>query len=157
MSTTRTRVAVVGGGILGVSTARHLARAGSDVVLITDGELTSNASGRSLSWLNSAGIRSEAYHRLRLAGIDRYRTLAAQQPTADWLRFDGGLAWQAADRADDLYRKHAHEVAQCYDSWLRSPEQVSELVPGVDIAAIPSAGAIWNPGEGWVDLPSLAQ
>ena len=53
------RVAVVGGGVVGVSTAHQLARAGADVVLVTEGELTSNASGRSLSWLNSAGIRSE--------------------------------------------------------------------------------------------------
>jgi glycine/D-amino acid oxidase-like deaminating enzyme len=34
---------------------------------------------------------------------------------------------------------------------------VAGLVPGVDPAAVPGTGAIWNPGEGWVDLPSLGQ
>ena len=56
----RLRVAVVGGGVIGVSTAQQLARAGADVVLVTEGELASGASGRSLSWLNSSGLRSEA-------------------------------------------------------------------------------------------------
>ena len=35
--------------------------------------------------------------------------------------------------------------------------EVSAQTPGVNAAAIPDAGAIWNPGEGWVDLPSLVQ
>ena len=86
------KVAVVGGGVIGVSTARQLARAGADVILLTESELTSGASGRSLSWLNAAGMWREPYHRLRMAGIDRYRTLSAQQPGLPWLRFSGGLA-----------------------------------------------------------------
>ncbi len=92
------KVVVVGGGVLGVSTAQQLARSGAEVVLVTEGELASQASGRSLSWLNSAGVRSEHYHRLRMAGIDRYRTLSATHPGLDWLRFDGGLAWRGGGR-----------------------------------------------------------
>lgn len=149
------RVAVVGGGIIGISTARHLALAGADVTLVTEGELTNNASGRSLSWLNSAGIRSEPYHRLRIAGIDRYRTLAARLGEVDWLRFTGGLAWTAD--ADTVRRHHEHEVAHGYDSHLVTPAQVGDLVPGVDPAAVPATGAVFNPGEGWVDLPSLSE
>ena len=91
MTNSKPRVAVVGGGVIGVSTAQHLARAGADVVLVTDGELANNTSGRSLSWLNAAGAYSEVYHRLRIAGIDRYRTVAARHRVSDWLRFDGGL------------------------------------------------------------------
>ncbi|MEV7094989.1 FAD-binding oxidoreductase [Amycolatopsis sp. NPDC051045] len=157
MSSTPAPVVVVGGGIIGISTARHLAVAGAEVTLITEGEPTSNASGRSLSWLNSAGLRSEEYHRLRLAGIDRYRTLAARQAGVDWLRFDGGLAWSALGDADGLRRQHEHELALGYDSHLLDPGRVAATVPGVDPAAVPPTGAVWNPGEGWVDLPSLAQ
>jgi glycine/D-amino acid oxidase-like deaminating enzyme len=149
------KVAVVGGGVLGVSTAQQLARAGADVVLVTDGQLTSGASGRSLSWLNSAGLRSERYHRLRMAGIDRYRTLSAQHPGLNWLRFDGGLAWQ--DQTDELRRQHEYELARGYDSQLLTPNQVATRIPGVDPAAVPHVGALWRPGEGWVDLPSLVR
>jgi glycine/D-amino acid oxidase-like deaminating enzyme len=151
------KVAVLGGGVIGVSTAHQLARAGADVILLTESQLTNGASGRSLSWLNAAGMWREPYHRLRMAGIDRYRTLSAQQPDVRWLRFAGGLAWYPQDKDEELRRRHDHEVAHGYDSHLLKPEDVSTHAPGVNPAAIPDTGAIWNPGEGWVDLPSLVQ
>jgi glycine/D-amino acid oxidase-like deaminating enzyme len=151
------RTAVVGGGVLGVSTAHQLARAGAEVVLMTEGELTSGASGRSLSWLNSAGVRAEAYHRLRMAGIDRYRTLAAHHRVSDWLRFDGGLSWTTAAQAQRMQEWHRDERARGYDSHLLGPDEVAARVGGVDPDAVPVTGAVWNPGEGWVDLPSLVR
>lgn len=151
------KVAVVGGGVIGVSIAQQLARAGADVILLTENVLTSGASGRSLSWLNAAGMWREPYHRLRMVGIDRYRTLSAQQPGLRWLRFAGGLSWYPADKGEELHRRHDHEIAHGYDSHLLRPGDVSAHTPGVNPAAIPDTGAIWNPGEGWVDLPSLVQ
>ena len=156
-SSSPVKVAVVGGGVIGVSTAHQLARAGADVILLTERGLTSCASGRSLSWLNSAGMWREPYHRLRMAGIDRYRTLSAQQPGLRWLRFAGGLTWYADNTDEVLRRRHEHEVAHGYDSHLLAREEVGAHTPGVNEAAIPDGGAIWNPGEGWVDLPSLVQ
>lgn len=151
------RIGVVGGGVLGVSTAVQLARRGASVVLISDGPLTSSASGRSLSWLNSAGDRSADYHRLRMAGIDRYRTLAAAHPDAQWLRFQGGLTWRPAGEGAALLATHVHERSIGYDSVLLTPNQVRERFPAVNADAVPADGAIWNPGEGWVDLPSLVR
>jgi glycine/D-amino acid oxidase-like deaminating enzyme len=148
------RVAVIGAGITGVSAAHQLALAGAETLLITEAGLASGASGRSLSWLNSAGPYGDRYHRLRMAAIDRYRTLVSRQPDARWLRFAGGLRWHSEDPAD-LLRQHEDEIARGYDSRLLSRDQVSGLVQGVEPAAVPDAGAIWNPGEGWVDLPSL--
>jgi fructosyl amine oxidase (glucosone-forming) len=150
------RVGVVGGGVLGVSTAVHLARHGASVLLVTDGDLASRASGRSLSWLNSSGERRSEYHRLRMAGIARYRALAAQHPDVPWLRFDeGGLTWKAEDEGDTLRATHAHEREIGYDSVLVTGDEVRRRFPAVDADAVPADGAIWNPSEGWVDLPSL--
>jgi glycine/D-amino acid oxidase-like deaminating enzyme len=148
-------VGVIGGGVIGVSSAYHLAREGAKVYLVTEGALASGASGRSLSWINAAGMWSENYYRFRMIGIDRYRTLFAQQPTRNWLRFDGGLRWQPLEEADVLGEVHAQELARGYESRLLAPEEVAAQVPAVNPAAIPASGAIWNPGEGWVDLPSL--
>jgi glycine/D-amino acid oxidase-like deaminating enzyme len=147
-------VVVLGGGILGVSTAVHLLRGGAAVVLVTESALSSEATGRSLSWLNSAGERSEAYHRLRDLGVDRYRTLYAADPSREWLQFGGGLHWKAAGQLAETEKRHAAEARRGYDSHLLTPDDVARYVPGVDPEAIPEA-AIFNPGEGWVSLPHL--
>ena len=148
-------VVVVGGGVFGVSTALHLKRLGADVRLVTAGSFGDGATGRSLSWLNSARFRSAEYHRLRLLGIDRYRTLAARRPDAPWLRFDGGLTWDTDDASNGIAKAFEHERSIGYDALLLSPDQVAAVTPGVDIRAITPQGAKFNPGEGWVDLSEL--
>ncbi|CDN51637.1 NAD(P)/FAD-dependent oxidoreductase [Neorhizobium galegae] len=149
------RVAVIGGGIFGVSSAVHLARLGVHVTLVTEGALASGASGRSLAWLNSARFRSAEYHRLRVIGIDRYRTLASRNEGAAWLRFGGGLTWDADDASNRIAEAYAHEQAMGYDCQLLDAADVAKVTPGINAAAISRQGAIFNPGEGWVDLPSL--
>ncbi|MCS2162824.1 FAD-binding oxidoreductase [Scandinavium sp. H11S7] len=146
-------VVVLGGGVLGISTALSLVKLGAQVTLVTEGELCSGASGRSLSWLNSAGERSPAYHALRMAGVDRYRTLFAQDPTREWLRFDGGLCWSTNDTTSTLAR-HAYEKAHGYDSLLVNSHNVATVDGQVNASALAEV-AIANPGEGWVSLPEL--
>jgi len=154
-SSSRQRVAVVGGGIFGVSTALHLVRGGAEAWLVTEGAFADGASGRSLSWLNSARLRSAHYHQLRMIGIDRYRTLAAARPDAAWLRFNGGLTWDADDKSNAIASVFVHERNIGYDARFLEPERVAAVTPGVDTRAITPQGAIFNPGEGWVDLPAL--
>lgn len=146
-------VAIIGGGVIGVSIAVHLLRQGASVALFTQSELASGASGRSLSWLNSAGERSAQYHALRMAGIDRYRTLHAQEPSRDWLSFGGGLFWAKGDDASTRAR-HAYEKSHAYDSYLTGSEDATRYTPGVNADVVGST-AIFNPGEGWVSLPHL--
>jgi glycine/D-amino acid oxidase-like deaminating enzyme len=149
------KVVVVGGGIFGASSAVHLARLGIETVLVNDGPLAKGASGRSLAWLNSARKRSAEYHRLRMIGIDRYRTLSARYPDAAWLRFDGGLTWDADDASNEIADVFAHEKNLGYDAQYLAPSGIASVTPGIAASAVTPQGAIFNPGEGWVDLPSL--
>ena len=146
---------VIGAGIFGVSTGLQLARRGIRVTILNDGPPANGASGRSLSWLNSARMRSEPYHRLRVVGIDRYRTLAARLPGIDWLRFDGGLTWDADMPENAIEHVYDYEVSIGYDAKWLGPQDVAGATPGLDAGAIAPQGAIFNPGEGWVDLPTL--
>lgn len=151
------KVVVVGGGIFGVSSAVHLARLGIETVLVNDGPLAKGASGRSLAWLNSARKRSAEYHRLRMIGIDRYRTLSARYPDAAWLRFDGGLTWDADNASNEIAEVFAHEKFLGYDAQHLAAGAIASVTPGIDAGAVTPQGAIFNPGEGWVDLPSLIE
>jgi glycine/D-amino acid oxidase-like deaminating enzyme len=149
------RVAVVGAGILGVSTAAALARSGVQVTLFAEGTPASGASGRSLAWLNSYGLRSPEYHHLRLLGLDRYRTFASRVDAASYLRFDGGLTWGPDGQADGHREAFEHMRRNGYAAQWISAQEVAALTPGVDATASPAVGAIFNPQVGWVDLPGL--
>ncbi|MET4060221.1 glycine/D-amino acid oxidase-like deaminating enzyme [Arthrobacter sp. UYP6] len=160
---TSPQVAVLGAGILGVSTAVQLLRGGASVTLVTEAHPASGASGRSFSWLNSGGGYSPDYHRLRLAGMDRYRTLLAENPDIDWLRFDGGLYWEmtAPDGGASQTAANPALAARCeaqqdqgYDARLVPADEIPRVVSGLDPAALPPT-LLFNPGEGWVSLPHL--
>jgi len=147
-------VVVIGGGILGTSTAAHLARAGADVTLVTAGRLADGASGRSIAWLNSSGARTAAYHHLRLIAIDRYRTWSARHPeSAEYLRFDGAVKWAAP--GESFRDTFAFERASGYDAVWVPREEIQAFAPEADVAAVAEEGAIFNAGEGWVNLPHL--
>ncbi|UWF77631.1 MULTISPECIES: NAD(P)/FAD-dependent oxidoreductase [Microbacterium] len=147
-------IVVIGGGILGVSTAAHLARAGATVTLVTAGSLADGASGRSIAWLNSSGDRSAAYHYLRLLALDRYRTWAARHPESSaYLRFDGAMKWAGPE--ESFRETFAFERASGYDAVWIDRSQVAALAPDVNPDAVAEEGAIFNPGEGWVNLPDL--
>ncbi len=147
-------VAVIGGGILGASTAARIARAGAQVTLVTAGALADGASGRSIAWLNSSGDRSSAYHYLRLIALDRYRTWRVRHPEShDYLRFDGALKW--AGPGESFRETFAFERAGGYDAVWVDRDDVARLAPDVNPDAVAEEGAIFNPGEGWVNLPDL--
>lgn len=153
-STQPLSVVVIGGGILGTSTAAHLARNGARVTLVTSGALADGASGRSIAWLNSSGARTAAYHYLRMIAIDRYRTWSARHPeSGTYLRFDGALKWAGPD--ESFRDTYAFERSGGYDAvWLDRAE-VPAFAPDVNVEAVAEEGAIYNPGEGWVNLPDL--
>jgi len=155
MSGTGTKhVAVIGAGILGASTAAHLARGGAEVTLVTSGAIADGASGRSIAWLNSSGDRSRDYHYLRLIALDRYRTWAERHPESRaYLRFDGAMKW--AGDGESFRDTFAFERAAGYDAVWVEREDVAGLAPDVDADAVAAEGAIFNPGEGWVNLPDL--
>ncbi|WP_461187993.1 NAD(P)/FAD-dependent oxidoreductase [Arthrobacter sp. Z4-13] len=147
-------VAVIGGGILGASTAMHLARGGAQVTLVTAGPLANGASSRSIAWLNSSGARSAEYHYLRMLAIDRYRTWSAHHPESrGYIRFDGAMKW--AGPTETFRETFAFERSTGYNSVWIDRADVPQIAPDVNADAVAEEGAIYNPGEGWVNMPDF--
>ncbi len=149
-------VVILGGGIFGTSAAAQLARKNVRVTLVTESALASGASGRSLAWLNAAWNWPAPYFAIRMAGIDRWRTWAARHADSTrYLRFTDGLMWADEEDGESLRDLFATERERGYDAQWVDRDRIAEVVPGVDPAAVAEEGAIFNPGEGWVDLPSV--
>lgn len=140
---------IIGAGVLGLSTAAELSQRGHSVIVIDYPEVHRLASGRSFSWLNSFGITTPAYHRLRLEGLKRYRALLPQ--AEDWLAFPGSINLIADPaRAERLIEHHA---STGYPVERLSATEVMALEPAIDAAALRPFQLLGALDEGWVDLP----
>ncbi|MDR3531638.1 MAG: FAD-dependent oxidoreductase [Rhodopila sp.] len=73
------RIVIIGGGVLGASTAFHLARAGTQVTVIDaylDGRATAAGAGIICPWVS--GVEDQIFYRLYAAGGEYYPDLIAR-------------------------------------------------------------------------------
>lgn len=86
------RIIVVGAGIIGASTAWHLAKAGAEVTVIEAGEPGGLATRNSWAWINASWGNPEVYFRLRERSMLEWRRIDHEVPglEVDWC---GGLIW----------------------------------------------------------------
>jgi glycine/D-amino acid oxidase-like deaminating enzyme len=158
------RVTVVGDGIVGVSAARQLARRGAQVTLLGRGPGSGGASWRSFGWLGAAQDMPEDYHRLRLAGMSRYRALLEDLDAPGVIRFSGSLAWEIEDAPiQPLQGTTDRESIPATFARLRRLGHPVDLIDRARAAALDPAlrpdalsdEVLWARDEGWVDLASL--
>jgi glycine/D-amino acid oxidase-like deaminating enzyme len=67
---------IIGGGILGCSTAFHLSRRGQKVLLLERDKIATGTTGNSFAWANaSVKTTDRTYHNLNAAGVKGYNAL----------------------------------------------------------------------------------
>jgi len=144
---TRARVVVIGGGVIGCSTAYHLALQGwTDVVVLEQGTLSCGT-----TW-HAAGLvgllrASESGTRLVQYSTDLYSRLEAETGLATGYRQCGGLiVARTEDRMVQLRRTAATAAAFDLDCAMLTPEQAREKWPAIAIDDL--LGAIWLPDDG---------
>ena len=157
MGTMRSRAeyVVVGGGIMGLSIAYHLAKRGvTDVVVVDKSYLCGGASGR-----NGGGVRaqwsSEANIRLMQESIRICTEFASEMKINIWFR-QGGYLFVVRSEA----RKKALEASVALQqecglrSELLSPKEAQRIVPELDVSGgkhgKPILQCSFNPDDGVV-------
>jgi 4-methylaminobutanoate oxidase (formaldehyde-forming) len=153
---TQARVVIIGGGIMGCSTAYHLAKQGwKDVVLLEQGRLTGGT-----TW-HAAGLvgqlrGSRTLTKMARYGAELYARLEAETGQATGWRQCGSIAVaRTADRMTYLRRNAAMASAQGIDCEELTPKQAAEKYPVMRTDDL--VGAIWLPGDGKVNPTDLTQ
>ncbi len=138
-------VLVIGAGIVGVSIAYHLARAGTEVILVDSQAPGDGATSASFAWINASEGNPKPYFDLRREGMAGWRRLQADMPDlrVDW---NGTLFWEVPP--DELRAFEAGHSSWGYAVELVDRHAISALTP--DLAEPPALAAFCG-DDGAVD------
>ena len=152
----RAQVVIVGGGVVGASTAYHLTRLGwRDVLLVEQGSLSGGT-----TW-HAAGLvgqlrASESGTRLVQYSAELYASLEAETGLSTGYRNVGGLVVaRTEERMVQLRRTAANAAAYDMECHLLTPEEAHERYPLLRIDDL--VGAIWLPQDGKANPTDLTQ
>jgi len=91
----KTRIVVVGAGIVGASVAYHLSGKSAQVTLIEAGEIASGVTASSFAWINTTYTGADPIAQLRGAAIEAYRRLETELPDLQ-IHWSGALSYNAS-------------------------------------------------------------
>ncbi|WP_285539691.1 FAD-binding oxidoreductase [Brucella sp. NBRC 12950] len=139
---------IIGAGILGLSVADALSRKGHKIQVLDKDGAQIAASNRSFSWLNSFGITTPSYRKLRLKSMALYRDRLP--PIKRWFAFPGSINLIAeAARTQKLLSYHTEDD---YAVERLGIDQVSALEPHLNRDIFRRYDIIGARNDGWVDL-----
>ncbi len=153
-----TEVVVIGGGVIGVTTALFLARAGVPVLLLEKGRIAAEQSSRNWGWIRVQG-RDPAEIPIAQEAQRLWPMLAAEVDT-DIDLTQGGVAYLAKDQAEMAAFESWKAAAEPFGvgTQLLDADGAARLLPD---AATRWAGAMWTPtdmrAEPFVAVPALAR
>jgi heterotetrameric sarcosine oxidase beta subunit len=143
----KAEIAIVGGGVIGLSIAYHLARRGlTDIVVIERGYLAEGASGR-----NGGGVRqqwaTEMNIRLMQESVELCRRFAVDLGVNVWFRQGGYLFLARSAKEVARLEKNIGIQNKCgVATRMLDPEEARSIVPELDLTGI--VGASYNPTDG---------
>ncbi|RST83823.1 FAD-dependent oxidoreductase [Aquibium carbonis] len=149
-------IVVIGGGIIGCSTAYHLARDHkADVLLIEQGKLTSGSTWHAAGLVGQ--LRSSAsITQLLKYSVDLYKQLSTETGLETGWKMTGCLRLATnADRWTEFKRLATTAQSFGMDMHLVSPEEVKRMWPLMDVSDL--VGASWLPTDGQASPSDIAQ
>ncbi len=152
---TSSKIIIIGGGIVGCSTAYHLAHLGQEVLLVEKAALTSGSTWHAAGLVGQ--LRSNA-NITQLLGysIELYDRLEEETGLATGWKMNGGLRLACnEDRLTELKRQATMAHSFGLDMQLITPREAQELWPLMDISDI--VGAAFLPKDGQANPSDICQ
>ncbi len=153
---TSAQIVVIGGGIIGCSTAYHLARDHkADVVLLEQGRLTSGSTWHAAGLVGQ--LRSSAsITRVLKYSVDLYKGLEAETGLATGWKMTGCLRLATnRDRWIEYQRLATTAKSFGMDMHLVTPAEVKAMWPLMDVSDL--VGASWLPTDGQASPSDITQ
>ena len=153
---THAAVVVIGGGIIGCSTAYHLARDHkADVVLLEQGAITSGSTWHAAGLVGQ--LRSSAsITRVLKYSVDLYKGLEAETGLATGWKMTGCLRLATnEDRWTEFRRLATTARSFGMDMHLISPQEVKRMWPLMEVGDL--VGASWLPTDGQASPSDITQ
>ena len=153
---TQARVVIIGGGIMGCSTAYHLAKNGwKDVVLLEQGRLSGGT-----TW-HAAGLVGQLRSYQNLTRLIRYSTELYSKLEAEtglstgWKQCGSMTVARTEERMTLLRRSAAMANAQSVACEELTPQQAGDRCPIMRTDDL--VGAVWLPGDGKANPADITQ
>jgi len=149
------RAVVIGGGIVGCSTAYHLGKLGwKDVVLLERKKLTSGTTFHAAGLVGQ--LRSSAnITRLLTHSVELYERLESETGLSSGFRRTGGLRLAcSADRFLELRRNATMATSFGLDVQVMTPREALALWPAMDASDV--VGAVNLPSDGQANPSDIA-
>ncbi|MCP4250878.1 MAG: FAD-binding oxidoreductase, partial [bacterium] len=150
------RAVIIGGGIIGCSTAYHLARLGwKDVVLLERAKLTSGSTFHAAGLVGQ--LRSSAnITQLLKYSVELYDRLEAETGQGTGWKRNGGLRLACNDeRMIEIKRQATTARSFGLEMHLLTPKEALDLWPIMDASDL--AGAAFLPSDGQVNPSDITQ
>lgn len=150
------RIVIIGGGIIGCSTAYHLAKMGcNDVVLLEQHKLTSGSTFHAAGLVGQLRTNANITQLLGYS-VELYQTLEQETGLATGWKMNGGLRL-ACNQARWTEVKRQATMAHSFglDMHLLTPQEALDLWPVMDIEDL--VGAAFLPTDGQVNPSDITQ
>src|SRR6266700_5046414 len=150
------RVVIIGGGIVGASTAYHLTKLGvADVVLLEQGKLTCGTTWHAAGLVGQLRATRNAT-RMSRYGIELYATLEAETGLATGWKQCGSLNVAKTPERLKLFRRQMARAGSFgIEFEFLSPAEAGKIYPLLRTDDL--AGAVWIPGDGKANPTDLTQ
>jgi 4-methylaminobutanoate oxidase (formaldehyde-forming) len=153
---TQAQAVVIGGGIIGTSTAYHLAKLGwKDVILIERNKLTSGTTFHAAGLVGQ--LRSSAnITQLLGESVKLYQTLEQETGLATGWKMNGGLRLACnEERWTEVRRQATTARSFGLEMHLLSPKEAQDLWPLMDVSDV--VGAAFLPTDGQANPSDITQ